>query len=581
MATRVRAILEAVDLATPTLKRIDAGLVRLGTVSAALGAGTAITAFGYALARGLQASIEAAAEAEEVQARLAQAIKQSGQSVEDTLPAVSDMASALQDWSGESDEAIKSGQALLIALGKLRGEGLERASKAALDFAAGTGRDLNQAFLLIARAAAGNVREFSRLGVEFSKTDTPAQKLAKVLGFIEGTLGGQAQAKVSTFTGQIKALGNTLNDTAEIVGGPFTEVFRTFLADALNPMARELKNNKEIAGAYRLAILDAGIAVATLGEVLEPATKKIVGVAIALGFVRVTEFTSAINALTSVYKIAGVEADKTGFFAKVLADLEALKASAPGVVATFGAVGDAVDDIDTDKLDLSLFRTPSDVVPEALDRWAAAATRASVAMAQLAADSDQVTDFANDVEASQWETLLGIVEQIGEADVANRIREAEAAARDLGNQLERSLIDVGTQGALELGDALIDAASGAQVSWSRFFADFFRQVARAITQTLILHAIAGIGNAAASSGGGAALTGATVPVNSILPGGAIPTGGGAPVSVTVNAPLTVSGGVNGMTQADLAVVLRNHTETVARVVADRVRRGGSYAEAFR
>jgi hypothetical protein len=127
-------------------------------------------------------------------------------------------AQSLQRVTTASDDAIIQGGALLVSLGRLRGEGLEKATKAALDLSAGLNMDLNSAFDLMAKAATGNVAALSRYGIKVKDTGDAAQNFAQVLNKVNAAFGGLAESKVNTFSGALSQLSNNFGDVLENLG---------------------------------------------------------------------------------------------------------------------------------------------------------------------------------------------------------------------------------------------------------------------------------------------------------------------------------------------------------------------------
>ena len=220
MARRVDIVLSAKDEATATLRNvtkniegIKAPLAALGGVAAAVGA----VGLGRDLVGGLRASILAASEAQLVDVRLKQALENAGQSASDQVPRLSAMASSLQNVTGVSDEAIKSGQALLIELGHLSGEALDRATRASLDLSIKTG-SVESAFELVAKASAGATATLKRYGIVIKDSLPESEKFEAVLKLIEDRFGGQAVTKGRTFQGQVDRISESFNDLQEVIG---------------------------------------------------------------------------------------------------------------------------------------------------------------------------------------------------------------------------------------------------------------------------------------------------------------------------------------------------------------------------
>lgn len=280
---RIVAILEARDLASPTMVRFGNAVKTVGALAAAVGA----VQIGRMLVGGIEEAVAAASEAEEVEQRLAKAIQNSGQSVTDVLPKLLGQASALQTVTGRNDEAIKSGQSLLISLGKLRGEGLERATKAALDLSAGTGKDLAESFQVVAKASAGNTTALQKLGIRIDENIPRSQRFGAALDQLDQRFGGQAVARMGTFAGRVELLNNRIGELKETVGRPFVEVFSEVLGTALNPFLKDLDDSINKSEQFRASVLLSSAAVAELAgqiaDVAEPFAKFAIGAGVLSG----------------------------------------------------------------------------------------------------------------------------------------------------------------------------------------------------------------------------------------------------------------------------------------------------------
>jgi len=243
--TRIlKAVLEAEDRASPKISKLGNALKLLGGVAAAVGA----YQLGKKLAGGMMHAAELAGIQEAAEVKLAQAIKNTGGSVSELLPKYRAMAARLQDMTGVGDEAILNYQAQLVALGKLSGEGLERATKAALDLAAAQGMDLKAAFDLIAKASAGYTATLSRYGIILDETLPKEQKFEAALKLIEDRFGGQAQAKLRTFSGRMQELKGRWSDFLEKLGGivrtPVIQNAMHQLAESIKEFTKQLDSRK-------------------------------------------------------------------------------------------------------------------------------------------------------------------------------------------------------------------------------------------------------------------------------------------------------------------------------------------------
>lgn len=186
-----------------------------------------------------QDSVREALEAEKAVKQFNFALKAAGVFTEEVSKGFQDYASSLQKVTGVQDEVILKGAQTLISIGDLSGKMLNRTMLASLDFAAARGIDAAEAFEMLARAAQGNVMPFSKLGVEFQKNATDAEKFEQVLGFIEGKFNGAAKEATKGFQGALNNLSNSWSDMLENFGKGTTE--SSFAINAINALAESLK----------------------------------------------------------------------------------------------------------------------------------------------------------------------------------------------------------------------------------------------------------------------------------------------------------------------------------------------------
>lgn len=197
-----------------------------GAMNGALGrVQNKLLAIGAAVASAFAARklIAEAAAAENALNDFNAALRASGQNVGTASAAFQGFAQRMQDVTTASDDAIIQNAALLVSIGKLSGEGLERASRAALDLSAGLNKDLNTAFELVAKAASGNTAALARYGIRIDQTIPKSQQFAAALAQIENAFGGMAESKVNTFTGATAQLENRFNDLLETLGKMITQ----------------------------------------------------------------------------------------------------------------------------------------------------------------------------------------------------------------------------------------------------------------------------------------------------------------------------------------------------------------------
>lgn len=162
--------------------------------------------------------IEEANKAENAINDLNAAMKVSGTFSKAASQSFIDFANSLQKTTTASSDAIIQGGALLVNLGKLSGEGLENATKAALDLSAALNIDTSTAFNLMAKASTGSVEALGKYGIKIDENTPKSQRFAEALEKIQASFGGLAEAKTDTFQGSVSKLSNSFNDLLKELG---------------------------------------------------------------------------------------------------------------------------------------------------------------------------------------------------------------------------------------------------------------------------------------------------------------------------------------------------------------------------
>ena len=168
-------------------------------------------------------SIKEAAAAGKAVNLLASSLAAAGNYSKQAVSSFEEFAKGLQKTTTFSDDLIVSNATVLASLGRLSGEGLERATKAALDLAA-TGRvSLEGSFDAIAKAAARSEGALGRYGIKIDDSIPKSERFAAILSQLEGRFSGLAASQVNTYSGAIEQLGNNFRDVLETIGKAVTE----------------------------------------------------------------------------------------------------------------------------------------------------------------------------------------------------------------------------------------------------------------------------------------------------------------------------------------------------------------------
>lgn len=244
---KVSIVIAAKDLATNVLGRLRADVV---SFAASFASGAAIydaakasvRAFYDAVADGVRASIEA----ERSNAQLARALASVGVSGTSALDATNQWVKALARSNNVSTASVRTTATMMASIGRLSGDTLQRATRAALDFASAYGKDLKDAAIGVAKAASGNMDALRENGIVIDQTIPKAQRFAEVLRVIEQTAGGAAKTQAGTTAGAIEGLtvsiGNFKRALADTVVGVDGKGYFSGLAAAINAAADAMDN---------------------------------------------------------------------------------------------------------------------------------------------------------------------------------------------------------------------------------------------------------------------------------------------------------------------------------------------------
>jgi hypothetical protein len=458
----------------------------------------------------LRKSVDAYIESEKVANQLAGALRAQGLWTDQLLPKLLKQADALSKVSTASDEAIASAQQILISVGGLLGPKLTEATKAALDLAAGLGIDLQQATMMVAKAAEGSTREFSRLGVQFKANTTDAEKLDVVLAFVQRRFGGMAANELNTVAGATaqanKAFGELLETLGEIaVGTVGGAVGINAMTGALRALDEQSKNPRAQGFWTSMAVLFAGAAGtgATAGMAGGPfsmALRQIVD--------NLEEADKYVQKLDD--SLSPEEAAQHSWL-KIDADwAAAIERNAKAAAKEAEKLAQVM------AKNAAWFKTTPAISTALPFPKATGAQPFDSATGDLGALSEQIDNTGLE---RRLELLAGVDERWGEmgANVEEVHRlftafgesfdEFAATTNTWATEMEATLQGGVATAAAELGGVLVDAAFGAQVEWDKALRSIIQGLVKAVIQAAIFKAIMGAftgGAGAAFSDGGVA-----------------------------------------------------------------------------
>jgi hypothetical protein len=209
----------------------EAAATTMGQRVKALGPAFAVAGAAAAIGIGVQA-VKAFNESEAAIAQTNAVLKSTGGIAGVTGQQVTNLATRMQDLTTFSDEEVRSAENLLLTFTRISSDIFPQTTEAVLDVATALGKDLNSSAIMVGKALNDPIlglTALGRAGVQFteqqkeqikvlveSNRTLEAQKI--ILGELNTQMGGSARAAATTFAGQMKQLGNELNDVLEELG---------------------------------------------------------------------------------------------------------------------------------------------------------------------------------------------------------------------------------------------------------------------------------------------------------------------------------------------------------------------------
>ena len=210
---------------------------------------------GLALAGGAAAlgiakgAVDAAAESQKVSAQTEAVIKSTGGAAGVSVEQIGDLASKLQKLSGVEDEAIQTGQNMLLTFTNIKAEGgvFDQATRTALDMSVAMGTDAKSSAMQLGKALNDPIKgigALSRVGVTF--TDQQKEQI-KALVASGDTMGAQKiiLAELNKeFGGSAKAAGDAMTpvERLKLQFGDMQEKLGTALIPALTKLGEVISS---------------------------------------------------------------------------------------------------------------------------------------------------------------------------------------------------------------------------------------------------------------------------------------------------------------------------------------------------
>ncbi len=279
----IRAVITADDKASAAIRGVGESLRNLGEI-----AGGLVTFRGLAdIAKDLITSFN---ESQGIAAQLGAVLQSTGSAAGVTAGQAEELAKSLQQVTTYSDETVGSAENMLLTFTNIGGSVFPEATQAVLDLSTALGIDTTQAAIQVGKALNDPIQgtlNLRREGVSFNQTQQEtitklvqsghgmeAQKL--ILQELTKEFGGSAKAAGTTFGGQMKILGNNIDDVKERIGkilsealGPFLSVINDFVKHN-GQMIASLVVAGLAAGAFAAVIIAVAGAIALATAVMGP-----------------------------------------------------------------------------------------------------------------------------------------------------------------------------------------------------------------------------------------------------------------------------------------------------------------------
>ena len=234
MAETVKIVIDADDRASKTIDGMHGTLNKLGGVVKGLAMGGAMVGAAAIVGLGsaLLDSVNAAMEAQEVQAQLDSVLKSTGGAAGVTAEMVNKLASELQQTTRFEDDAVVAAESLLLTFTNIGKDVFPDTVAVMADMSTALGQDLSTSAMQLGKALndpVAGISALQRVGVTFSEDQKEVIKKLVETGDVAGAqrvilaelnreFGGSAKAAGETFGGQLDILKNNLGEVKEKIG---------------------------------------------------------------------------------------------------------------------------------------------------------------------------------------------------------------------------------------------------------------------------------------------------------------------------------------------------------------------------
>jgi uncharacterized membrane protein len=347
------------------------------------------------------------------------------QSQGDFTPALADqyanLASELEKTTGNADELLMEMEALLVQVGNVGPTQMKAALVAASNLSAGLGIDLTTATKAVAKAFDGGGAAIAKMLPSLKDVIKEGATTEEVLNRLNERFGGQAQAQMNTFSGKMKDVANTIDNTKESMG----DVIKSGLTPLVNAF-------QALPQSVQTGVVTLGLLITAAGTVAAAVAAVGAAIAIAAPLFGMSAATLGVASLTA---LGGAAASAAVAFGPLVIAIGAVWAA--WKIGNTETVKNSISEwaLSSDNLTAKLSR-----LVMGIDQMTPAEARAAtlaVAAAEAAQQNASAVDVQSDSHKRSGAAFVSYADQLTltRTQIANLTSEQKAqikAGNDLG-----------------------------------------------------------------------------------------------------------------------------------------------------
>ena len=247
------------DRASQEFDKVGASAEHAGKKGTAFGSAMKLGMLGavVAVAEFAKKSVEAAIEGEGAHARLAQAVKNTGGSMEELEPKIRKVSAGMAKYGFTNDQVEKALGTMTTATGSAQ-KAMGMMADAA-DLAKYKHIDLADASVILARAQGGSMKAFKELGITLEHGVPKTVALKDAMDALHRKIGGQAAVSAETYSGKLDAMHARISNLQENIGNRLLPVISR-LVTSLGHCADFVERNSAVIKPLAAILLTAGAA---------------------------------------------------------------------------------------------------------------------------------------------------------------------------------------------------------------------------------------------------------------------------------------------------------------------------------